>query len=340
MIRKIKRMTDQTPETEARNVLDAFIDLEPAPADFQADILAGLSAEPRSVPPKYFYDQTGAKLFDAICRTEEYYVTRTELAMMDEIGDALRARIGAGAGVLEYGAGSGWKTRKLLAALETPRAYVALDISRDHLITAACDLAADHPSVGVSAVCADFMDTAGLPETVWKRGARRLAYMPGSTIGNLEPAQAQRFLKGARAHIGAQGAFLIGVDLKKSASVLHAAYNDAEGMAAAFNLNLLHRMRRELGAELTIDDFEHYAFYNAGAGRIEMHLVAGRPSDIVVAGERFHFHQGESLHTENSYKYSVAEFGALAGRAGWQTEHVWLDPDRLFSLHLLSASGL
>ena len=323
-------------ETKAPGALEAFVDLEPAPADFQADVLAGLSATPRKVPPKYFYDQTGAKLFDAICRSREYYVTRTELAMMDRIGGALRARIGAKASVLEYGAGSGWKTRKLLAALENPRAYVALDISRDHLITAACELAECHPSIAVSAVCADFMQTAGLPETVWKQGARRLAYMPGSTIGNLDPVEAQRFLKAARDHTGTHGAFLIGVDLKKSASTLHAAYNDDAGMAAAFNLNLLHRMRRELGAELTLDDFEHYAFYNVGESRIEMHLVAKRPSDVTVAGKRFHFRQGESLHTENSYKYSVEEFGALAGHAGWRTEQVWLDPDRLFSLHLLS----
>lgn len=327
-------MNEPIPQTSAPGALEEFIDMEPAQADFQADVLAGLSAEPRTIPPKYFYDQIGAKLFDAICRCRDYYVTRTELAMMDQIAEELRARIGAEASVLEYGAGSGWKTRKLLSALENPRAYVALDISRDHLIAAASELAAHHPSLAVSAVCADFMQTEPLPETIWKQGAR-LAYMPGSTIGNLDRPDAKRFLEGVRLHLGGRGAFLIGVDLKKSARTLHAAYNDDENAAAAFNFNLLHRMRRELGAALTADDFEHYAFYNANAGRVEMHLLAKRASDVVVAGKRFRFRQGESLHTENSYKYGVEEFGELAESAGWGTDQVWLDPDRLFSLHLL-----
>ncbi|MFP3943338.1 MAG: L-histidine N(alpha)-methyltransferase [Alphaproteobacteria bacterium] len=324
------------PTASPEHGLDFFVDYEPPPADFLSDVLAGLAATPKYLAPKYFYDAEGSRLFDEICRTDEYYVTRTELALLDEIGPRLAEAVGPGAMVIEYGSGSAWKSRRLLDLLEAPEGYVAIDISRDHLIAATAEIAADYPRLAVGAICADFMSPIPLPEQLRGLGRRRLGFFPGSTIGNFTPEQAETFLVRVRGLLGPGGAFLVGVDLRKDTAILNRAYNDAAGHTAAFNLNLLRRMQGELGAELAPEDFGHLAFFNEEEGRIEMHLEALRDTEIRLAGERFTFVRGETIHTENSYKYTGPEFTALARRAGYETAESSADGKGLFSLHLLN----
>lgn len=323
----------------AERALDFFIEHEPAQADFLSDVLAGLSATPKYVAPKYFYDAEGSRLFDEICRTEEYYITRTELALLEQIGPRLAELVGPGAAVIEFGSGSAWKSRRLLDSLAGPRAYAAIDISRDHLLAATAEIADDYPALTVGAICADFLLPIPLPEPLRKRCLRRLGFFPGSTIGNFAPRQAEMLLVRLRNLLGAGGALLIGADLRKDPAVLNRAYNDAAGHTAAFNLNLLRRMQAELGARLAPEDFEHLAFFNEEAGRIEMHLRARADTAIELAGRRFTFRQGETIHTENSWKYTVEGFAALAGRAGFETAQVFRDKGDLFSLHLLNIPG-
>ena len=323
------------PQAAPEEALDFFIDYEPPSADFLSDVLAGLNAAPKFVPPKYFYDAEGSRLFDEICRTEEYYVTRTEIALLEETGPRLAELAGAGAVVIEYGSGSGWKSRRLLDSLEAPAAYMAIDISRDHLIAATAEIAADYPELTVGAICADFMSPIPLPEQLSGVGKRRLGFFPGSTIGNFSLVQAETLLTRVRGLLGPGGAFLVGVDLRKNSAILNRAYNDAAGQTAAFNLNLLRRMQSELGADLDLDDFDHLAFFNEEAGRIEMHLKALRDTEIRLGAKRFALRKGETIHTENSRKYTIGEFSALAERAGYETEEVFCDEDGLFSLHLL-----
>ncbi len=324
-----------TPESHrtARPAAVAFHDLAPAPADFGAEVLAGLGAEPKTLPCKFFYDQRGSALFQEICRLPEYYPTRTEMALMG----ACAADIGACAGpecvVVEYGIGSVDKARLLLRALDRPRAYVAVDISREHLLAAAETLADEFPEVAVHAVCADFTRPFGLPPEV--DGARRLAFFPGSTLGNFSPAEARDFLAAIADLVGDGGGLLIGIDLKKDTAVLDAAYDDARGVTAAFNLNLLSRINRELGGTFALDAFRHEAGYNPAEGRVEMHLVSLADQTAEVHGRTFAFAAGETVHTENSYKYTVAEFQDLARGAGFTAEDAWTDPDDLFSIHCL-----
>jgi len=328
------RLARDNVATEA--ALDFFIDHEPPPADFLSDVLTGLAAMPKSVPPKYFYDADGSRLFDEICRTEEYYVTRTEIALLERIGPRLCDLVGPGAVVIEYGSGSAWKSRRVLDSLQEPAAYAAIDISRDHLLAATADIAADYPDLIAGAICADFMSAIPFPEQLAAIGERRLGFFPGSTIGNFAPDQAETLLVGVRDLLGPGGAFLIGVDLRKDARILNRAYNDAAGVTAAFNLNLLKRMQSELSAELTLSDFEHVAFFNEEKSRIEMHLRALKPTEICVGGRHFALTEGETIHTESSYKYTVADFSRLAGRTGYRTKEVFVDDKGLFSLHLLN----
>ncbi len=325
--------TAQRPaETTA---LALFIDREPREEDFRAAVTSGLSHEPKSVPAKFFYDQAGSELFQQICDTPEYYVTDTEIALLEAKGPEIAARVGERALIIEYGAGSVRKIRTLLDALYNPAAYVAIDISRRRLLDATESLAAAYAGLPVGAVCADFMD--GLPslDGVQAAIARRLGFFPGSTVGNLTPEAAQQFLQSVRGHVGEDGALLIGVDLKKDHAVLNRAYNDAAGVTARFNKNLLHRMRRELDADVEPDAFRHEAFYNAPESRVEMHLIATRATAISVDGQSFPFGEGEGIYTENSFKYGVEEFRALAADAGFEQGTTWTDADGLFSLHLL-----
>ena len=305
------------------------------PADsFREDVIAGLSLPQKALPPKYFYDARGSRLFEAICRLKEYYPTRSELALTrGHIGEIARFT-GKGSTLIEYGSGESMKSRLLIEALR-PSAYIPVDISADALRQAAAKLQKLFSWLDIFAVHGDFSRPLKIPMT---RGrGRRVVYFPGSTIGNLAPQQAHAFLRMTRGQVGPRGAMLIGVDLKKDANLLHAAYNDAKGVTAAFNLNLLARINRELRGDFRLRRFRHYAFYNAARGRIEMHLVSLLPQAVNVGDHRFAFEAGESIHTENSYKYSIDEFRALARRAGFRGGKVWLDPKGLFALHGLTA---
>jgi dimethylhistidine N-methyltransferase len=311
------------------------LDLKPRVEDFEAAVVAGLSQEPKAIAPKFFYDSRGSDFFNRICETPEYYVTRTELGMLDDLGSEIAALAGPAASVIEFGCGSADKIRRLLASLDAPADYVAIDISREHLLASAEEIAIENPDVNVSAICADFSEDFVLPDEFCDGSGRRLAFFPGSTIGNQTPEEAEQFLRLVRDTVGAGGALLIGVDLKKDEARLNAAYNDAAGETAGFNLNLLHRMRGELDAEIDPASFDHRAFYNATLGRIEMHLVSRGAQQVRVDGHSFAFADGETIHTECSYKYEIEEFAALARRAGFQVRRSWTDADHLFSIHFL-----
>lgn len=313
-------------------------DLNPSSEAFLAEVLRGLSATPKAIPAKFFYDARGAKLFEQICELPEYYPTRTEIAIMQDYAAEMAAAIGCDIVLVELGSGSGRKTRILLEAT-SPKAYLPIDISRDQLIDSANAIARGFPHVQVHAVCADYSDEDfALPPLDALPSSRRVVYFPGSTIGNLTPAEARRFLQHTAQTVGRGSGLLIGVDLKKSTSLLHAAYNDARGVTAAFNLNLLSRINRELGADFDLAAFEHWAFYNERVGRIEMHLRARRAQQVILANQTFNFAEGETLHTENSCKYAIDEFVALASSAGWQPVKVWTDQARLFSVHYFLAA--
>jgi len=299
---------------------------------FLEDVLQGLARPQKALPPKYFYDAAGSRLFERICRLREYYPTRVELALTKKHIREIAGFAGRGCVLIEYGSGESLKTRLLIEAVR-PAAYVPVDISSDALDAAVKRLGRLYPWLRVRPLAADFSRPISLPET---RG-RRVVYFPGSTIGNLAPQEAHAFLRMTRGQLGPRGAMLIGVDLKKDAAQLHAAYNDAKGVTAAFNLNLLARINRELGADFRLRRFRHYAFYNPARGRIEMHLVSLAAQRVNVGDHRFAFDAGESIHSENSYKYSIAEFQALAAHAGFRGAKVWTDRRGLFSLHGLIA---
>ncbi|HEX4927626.1 MAG TPA: L-histidine N(alpha)-methyltransferase [Burkholderiales bacterium] len=309
--------------------------VELAEPQFARDVLEGLSRPRKSLPPKYFYDAAGSRLFERICRLREYYPTRTELAITRRCQRQIARFAGKGTTLLEYGSGEGVKTRLLLEALR-PKLYMPVDISEDALRRAVARLARQFPRLRIVAVRGDFSRPLELPPLA-ERG-RRVVYFPGSTIGNLTPDEAHAFLRMSRAQVGPRGAMIVGVDLKKDANVLHAAYNDAKGVTAAFNLNILTRINRELGGDFDLRRFVHYAFYEPSAGRIEMHLVSTEQQAVTIGRHRFAFERGESIHTENSYKYSVAEFQALAERAGFRGAKVWTDPRGWFSVHGLLAT--
>ena len=310
-------------------------DLEPSGTadDFRRDVLDGLSGAPKSLPCKYLYDAQGSRLFDKICALEEYYPTRTETALLKEHAARIAAAIGPHATIVEFGSGSSEKVAILLKALESPRAYVPIDISHAHMTAAAARLAIDYPEIEVRPVSADYTRPFRLPHD--PHAQSYVGFFPGSTIGNFDPREAQAFLADVRLRLGAGGCFLIGVDLKKPEPILHAAYDDDAGVTAAFNLNLLRRINREIGADFTLDGFEHEARYDPVKGRVEMHLVSREVQRVTVAGRAFAFAAGESIHTENSYKYTVGEFHDIAAGAGWSVEAWWKDGDALFSIHLL-----
>lgn len=314
----------------------SFVDLQPALGRFLDDVLAGLGGKPKALSPKYFYDARGCELFEAICELPEYYPTRTELALMRDCAADMAAHLGEGGLLIEFGSGASVKTEVLLRTLR-PAAYVPIDIAMDALQASTARLAAGFPQLPILAVCADYMQPLRVPELARIKAPRRVIYFPGSTIGNLTPAEAQEFLGRARELAGRDGAMLIGVDLKKDSGLLHAAYNDAQGVTAEFNLNLLRRINRELAADFDLDQFRHVAFYNPAAGRIEMHLESLREQTVTISGRSFVFGAGERMHTENSCKYSVAEFQRLAQASGFRPAQVWVDAERLFAVHLLQA---
>jgi L-histidine N-alpha-methyltransferase len=315
----------------------AVLDLSPARARFRADVLRGLSRRAKRLPCKYFYDDVGSRLFDRICELPEYYPTRTELAILRADAPAMAARIGPDCLVIEYGSGSGVKTRLLLDALSRPAAYLPVDIARDHLKRSAAALAADFPGLTVLPVCADFTRPFALPPDA-PAATRRAVYFPGSTIGNFGPATARQLLAGMARLVGPGGAVLIGVDLKKDPRILEAAYDDTAGVTAAFNRNLLVHINRELGGTFQPDRFAHHALYNPTHGRIEMHLISRRRQAVRLAGARIAFEEGESILTECSYKYTVRGFQAVAASAGLRARQVWTDADRWFSVQYLTVN--
>lgn len=312
-----------------------LLDLHPPAGNFARDVLTGLSDSPKWMSPMYFYDAEGSRLFDLITELPEYYPTRAELEIMGAFMPQIAARVGPRACVIEFGSGSGLKTRQLLQGLDRPVAYVPVEISRDHLVASASELAAEFPAIEVLPVCADFTAPFELPEPDAHQ-ARNLVFFPGSTIGNFATPEAEQLLKVMHTEAGPGGALLIGVDLRKDRSTVEAAYNDGAGVTARFNLNLLERINRELGANFDLAAFEHRADWNAEAGRIEMRLISGRSQTVAVDGETLEFEVGETILTEYSHKYELSEFAELAARAGWRVDQVWTDAEALFSVQFLA----
>ncbi|MGD8957716.1 MAG: L-histidine N(alpha)-methyltransferase [Chromatiaceae bacterium] len=313
-----------------------FHDLQPPTADMHAEVLAGLALPDKRIPPKFFYDAEGSRLFDAICNLPEYYPTRTEIGILRRYGAEMATRLGRDVLLVELGSGSSLKIRILLDALR-PAAYMPVDISKEHLLQSANALAAAFPSLQIHAVCADYSAPFRLP--VDDLDYPRAAFFPGSSVGNFDPGDAERFLRSVGDLLGGGGRLLIGVDLVKDHQLLEAAYNDADGVTAAFNLNLLAHINRELDADFDLSGFRHKAFFDPVLSRIEMHLVSRRDQRAQVAGQTISLASGESIHTENSYKYSIEGFQALARRAGFEPEQVWTDPAPLFSVHCLVYRG-
>lgn len=313
-----------------------FFDDHPTPADVRAEVLAGLSQPRKRLPPKLFYDLEGSRLFDAITELPEYYPTRTEIGILREHGGAMADRLGRGHVLIELGSGSSLKIQTLLEALQ-PSVYLPVDISKEHLLESAHALSKRFPRLAIRAACADYSASFRLPlEPHWTNLA---AFFPGSSIGNFDPVDAARLLARVAKMLGPGGRLLIGVDLPKDPLILNAAYDDAQGVTAAFNINLLARINRELGADFDLTTFRHHAFFNSDESRVEMHLVSRIDQMVRVDGESFHFHAGETIHTENSYKYDIETFHRLAAGAGFAAEQVWCDRDELFSVHCLVVRG-
>ncbi|MBV9228650.1 MAG: L-histidine N(alpha)-methyltransferase [Chloroflexi bacterium] len=309
-------------------------DFGPPLDTFREEVVQGLQKSRKELPSKFFYDKVGSELFEQICELDEYYPTRTELAIMQEKMQEIVSLLGPRCQLIEYGSGSSTKTRKLLDALPGLAAYVPIDISKAYLMQSVAALESAYPGLEVLPICADYTGDFEIPVPA-RPVSRRIAYYPGSTIGNFDPGPAKHFLQQiARTCTG--GGLLIGVDLKKDFNILHRAYNDQQGLTAQFNKNLLTRINQELAADFHINQFGHYAFYNPGESRIEMHLVSLK-SQIVHIGEvEISFKLGESIWTESSYKYTLEEFAHLAKTAGWKVEQVWTDPREFFSIQYLT----
>ena len=309
-----------------------FYDAHPGVADLRREVLAGLGARPRALSPKFFYDERGSELFDRICDLPEYYQTRTEMAILRSALRDLVGLIGAECLLVELGSGASKKVRLLLEELR-PSGYVGVDISKEFLLSSTRTLASDYPWLEVHAACVDFSRGLQIPQC--DPAAHKVAFFPGSSIGNFDPDDAVHLMRDVAELVGEGGHLLVGVDLKKPVSLLNAAYNDAAGVTAAFNLNLLERIRAELDSDVEPSSFDHYAFYNPLPGRVEMHLISRIDQVVNIEGRAFEFAAGEGIHTENSYKYTVREFGALAARAGFRQQAVWTDDQDLFSVQLL-----
>lgn len=305
-------------------------------AAFYQDVITGLRKPQKQIPCKYFYDQRGAQLFDAICRTPEYYPTRTEIGLLKKYGDEIAELVGPRAQIVEFGSGSGVKTRLLLQALKNVDSYIGVDISQECLEDTTTELECLFPGMNVGSLWADFTQPFAVPRSA---GAKRhVGFFPGSTIGNFLRHEAEDFLHNAARTLGHGGAMIVGVDLKKDKRILEAAYNDGAGVTAEFNINLLKRINGTIGGTFNTDAFAHNAYYNADAGRVEMHLHSLDFQSVRVGGHLFTFSAGESIHTENSHKYSVSEFQALAQGCGFTPLKVWTDENSLFSLHFLTVS--
>jgi dimethylhistidine N-methyltransferase len=308
------------------------------PGSFAADALDGLNATPKRIPPKWFYDAAGSLLFEKITEQPEYYPTRTEMRILQDNAAAIAGLFAPGAALVEFGSGAARKTRIVLQAIQQLGSYVPVDICASVVEAESVLLQQEFPDIRVHPVIADFSRPFVLPADA-RNASARVGFFPGSTIGNFEPHQAAAFFREVGRALGPDSVLIIGVDLIKPTEILHAAYNDAAGVTAKFNLNLLTRMNRELGANFHLNQFEHHAFYNRERNRIEMHLASLKRQKVKVYGEAFEFRVGETIHTENSYKYSVESFGALARGNGWTPLAVWKDADNLFSVQALVFKG-
>lgn len=304
-----------------------------ASRSMREDVLAGLRAAPKTLSPKYFYDATGAELFEAITRLPEYYPTRTELAILRTHARDIAERVGPNVALIEYGSGAAIKARLVLDALESPAAYVPVDISSEQLARVASERRREYPGLRVLPVCADYTTRLTLPDL--PAGSRKVAFFPGSTIGNFHPAEATAFLKRVRTAIGPGGAMILGVDRRKDPQVLHDAYNDRAGVTAAFNRNALVHLNRELGATFDLTHFAHRAFFSDAESRIEMHLEALVTHTVTVGGTPVSFERGETIHTESSYKYDAARLEAVVGPAGFAVREWWTDERSWFWVVLL-----
>jgi len=325
-------MTDQ-----AMTALAGFDDYGHDSDEFEVAVLNGFSKPQKRISSKYFYDERGSELFEAICDLDEYYVTRTELALLRRHAGDIANIVGPNSVMIEFGSGASLKERILLDALEDPAAYIPVDISKDHLMAAASALAVDYPDLPVYGVGADYTRSFDLPDIA--ANGTKFGFFPGSTIGNFVRDEAADFLRKAGKTLGAGSGMVIGVDLKKDPRLLHAAYNDAAGVTAEFNKNLLHRINNELDGDVDIDSFEHLARYDAPGGFVEMRLRSLKDQKVSVAGRSFDFKSGETIHTEYSCKYDIDEFQALAQSAGMTPLRVWTDEDKLFSIHYLVVDG-
>jgi dimethylhistidine N-methyltransferase len=312
----------------------AFHDLGHVEEKFRDAVLEGLTAPAKYIPCKFLYDTRGSELFEQICELPEYYPTRTEMRLLRHCGAEIGAVVGPGCQLVEFGSGASLKVRILLDALDRPATYVPIDVSRQHLRVSAEALARDYGDLEVVAICADYTRYVPLPPT---GPGKRIGFFPGSTIGNLKPAEAQAFLASWRDRLKG-GGMLVGVDLKKDAGILHAAYNDAAGVTAAFNLNLLTRINRELAGDFNLDAFAHVAYWDATDGRIVIFIESLREQLVQVSGRAIGLAEGERIHTEDSYKYAIDEFRDLARAADFLPLHVWTDPQQLFSLHYLASA--
>jgi dimethylhistidine N-methyltransferase len=307
-----------------------------AHSEFEADVIEGLSRGAKSIPPKYFYDEEGSRLFEEITRLPEYYPTRTENEILQAHARDLNAIIPQGTALVEFGSGSCTKVQILLDNVPAIAAYLPVDISGDFLKCEAERIAQSYPRLSVHPVVADFTKPFALPEHFAQMP--KTGFFPGSTISNFEPHDAVPFMRNAAQTIGHGGVMVMGVDLVKDTAMLNAAYNDSAGITAKFNLNLLRRINRELDGNFDLRAFEHHAFYNGERRRIEMHLASTKRQKVSVAGRVFSFRAGEAIHTENSYKYTPGSFAALARGCGWTPEIAWTDPAALFSVNVLRAN--
>ena len=319
------------------NLLVSFLDLDPEREDFFSAVVEGLSKQDKILPCMFFYDERGSHLFDQICGLEEYYPTRTEVKILGDRLNEIADLVGRGAHLIELGSGASTKIRIMLSAFPELAQYTAVDISRDFLLQSAETLARDYPDLDVAAVCADYTQEFEIAGPRNFHNPRNVAFFPGSTIGNLMPEEAEEFLARLSRTLGKASGLLVGVDLKKPSGILEAAYNDARGVTENFNLNLLVRINRELGADFDVASFSHRAVYVEDAGRIEMHLVSNKNQTVSMGGRTFEFVAGEHIHTENSHKYSVDEFRALCSRAGYMPVASWTDERDLFSVHYCTA---
>lgn len=320
-------MTTENP------TLPELIDQGPATQNVLTEVIMGLSLTQKTLPAKLLYDKRGSEIFEEICKLPSYYPTRTETKILMENAQEIVQLMGEDPLIIEPGSGAAEKVQILFRAMKGRRRYIPIEISREILIRTTRDLIEEYDHLEVYPVCADFTRGLSLPLTAGQQKGKRVVFFPGSTIGNLDPEDAREFLKGVAKLAGQNGGLLIGVDMKKDPEILYRAYNDPEGVTAEFNLNLLERINRELNAAFVPQNFRHEAIYNEKKGRIEMHLRSILPQLVRVNQTMFRFHEGETIHTENSYKYSVEEFTALAAKAGMTLRKFWKDKDSLFCVY-------